>query len=356
MFAQALATLGSLADDQGTRWVAAREAVVRLRTSLAKLHRMKEFALGSEAQLINLPENIVPGRLDQLQGAKNRFDPQVALGQRGARGQNLDETALSRSLRPMDVAIRQLNQIVDKDALPIKPSERTNAKRYDSETDELFASLLAPITAALYAMVDATEPLYDANVWYAYQGGWVKKRSAEWLTSTANMGYGLTPLPAHALWTHQFTFAVDALVTQNARPAVVSVDVDVDVDVPAVTWTHIYARHYLPTFQGVKETVNTFWKTDPHAYLTGAAGRQLLERELETLLRRSFPLSKSPDNVVANDKERTNWNEPADAMFFQGTAELLASDPSGDYTIEIQLKSIAPGRADLGYGLLPQDL
>jgi len=94
----------------------------------------------SEAQLINLPENIVPGRLDQLQGAKNRFDPQVALGQRGARGQNLDETALSRSLRPMDVAIRQLNQIVDKDALPIKPSERTNAKRYDSETDELFAS------------------------------------------------------------------------------------------------------------------------------------------------------------------------------------------------------------------------
>lgn len=97
-------------------------------------------------------------------------------------------------------------------------------------------------------------------------------------------------------------------------------------------------------------------RAPPHAYLTGGAGRQLLERELETLLRRSFPLSKTPDNVVANDKERTNWNEPADTMFFQGTAELLASDPPGDYTIEIQLKSIAPGRADLGYGLLPQDL
>jgi hypothetical protein len=318
---------------------------------------MDEFGLGSESQLVNLPENIVPGRLDQIQGADNRFDPQVAFGERGARGQNLHETALSMSLRRMDVAIRQLNQIVDKDELPVTPSARRDARRYDSTTDRLFASLLEPIIAGLDAMVGATEPVYDPKVWYAYQGGWVKKRSAEWLTSTANMGYGLTPLPVHAPWNHQFTFTVQARVTQGTRSAVVNVDVDVDV--PAVTWTHIYARRYLPTFQHVVEAVNAFWKTDPHAYLTGGVGLQLLERELEVLLRRSFPLSKSPDNVVAHDTEFTSWSESADVLFFQGDADLTTGDPAlvgALYNIDVLLKSIAPGRADLGYALLPQDL
>jgi hypothetical protein len=159
---------------------------------------MDEFGLGSESQLVNLPENVVPGRPDQIQGADNRFDPQVALGEQGTRGRNLHATALSGSLWPMDVAIRQLNQIVDKEALPVAPSARKDAKRYDSTTDRLFASSLEPIIAGLDAMVVATEPVYDPNVWYARQGGWVKKRSAEWLASTANMGYGLTPLPVHA--------------------------------------------------------------------------------------------------------------------------------------------------------------
>lgn len=258
----------------------------------------------------------------------------------------------------MDVAIRQLNQIVDKDALPATPSARRDAKRYDSTTDELFARLLQRITAGLDAMVDATEPVYDANVWYAYDNGWVKKRSAEWLTSTANMGYGLTPLPAHAPWTRQFTFTVQALVERGTRPAVVDVDVDVTVDVPTVTWTHIYARHYLPTFQHVVEAVNTFWKADSHAYLTGGAGLQLLEEELEILLLRSFPLSKSPDNVVVNDTDFTSWSESADALFFQGDVDLTAGDlAQGDaYTIDVLVKSIAPERADLGYALLPQAL
>jgi hypothetical protein len=359
VFAQTLATLGSLADDDRTRWQATREAVVRLRERLTRLHRMDEFGLGSESQLVNLPENVVPGRLGQIQGADNRFDPQVALGEQGTHGRNLHATALSGSLRPMDVAIRQLNQIVDKEALPVAPSARKNAKRYDSSTDRLFASSLEPIIAGLDAMLVATEPVYDPNVWYAHQGSWVKKRSAEWLASTANMGYGLTPLPVHAPWNHQFTFTVQALVTQDTRPAVVNVDVAVDVDVPTVTWTHIYARHYLPTFQHVVEPVNTFWKTDPHAYLTGGAGLQLLERELELLLRRSFPLSKSPDNVIAHDTESTSWRESADALFFQGNADLTTGDPAvagALYNIDVLLKSIAPERADLGYALLPQDL
>lgn len=125
-----------------------------------------------------------------------------------------------------------------------------------------------------------------------------------------------------------------------------------------MTWTHIYARHYLPTFQHVVEDVNTFWKNDPHAYLTGA-GLQLLEHELEVLLRRSFPLSKSPDNVVAHDTESTSWSESVDALFVQGDAELNASDPAQAgtlYNIDVVLKSIAPERADLGYALLPEHL
>jgi hypothetical protein len=257
----------------------------------------------------------------------------------------------------MDAAIGQLNQIVDKEALPTAPSARKDAKRYDSATDNLFASLLAPIIAGLDAMADATEPMYDSNVWYAYEGGWVKKRSAEWLASTANMGYGLTPLPVHAPWNHQFRFTARTLVTQGTRPAVVDVAVDVDVDVPTVTWTHIYARHYLPTFQHVIEAVNTFWKMDPHAYLTAGAGLQLLERELELLLRRSFALSKTPNNVVANDTESTSWSESADTLFFQGDADLTAGDPPvAGYNVNVLLKSIAPERADLGYALLPQDL
>jgi hypothetical protein len=261
-------------------------------------------------------------------------------------------------LRPMDVAIRQLNQIVDKDALPATPSARKDTKRYDRTTDELFASLLQPITAGLDALVGATEPAYNPEVWYAYDGGWVKKRSAEWLASTANMGYGLTPLPVHAPWNHQFTFTVQARVTQGTHPAVVDVDVNVNVDVPTATWTHIYARHYLPTFQHVVEDVNTFWKNDPHAYLTGA-GLQLLERELEFLVRRSFPLSKSPDNVVAHDTESISWSESADGLFFQGNAELTVGDPTQAgplYRIDVVLKSVAPQRADLGYALLPEHL
>jgi hypothetical protein len=358
VFAQTLATLGGVADAP-SRWEVTREARDGLRERLAKLHRMKEFGLGSEGQLVNLPANVVPGRQGQIQGADDRFDPQVAFAERGARGQNLHETALSRSLRPMDVAIRQLNQIVDKDALPATPSARKDAKRYDRTTDELFASLLQPITAGLDAMVGATEPVYDPKVWYAYDGGWVKKRSAEWLASTANMGYGLTPLPAHAPWNHQFAFTVRTLVMQGTHPAVVDVDVDVDINVPTVTWTHVYARHYLPTFQHVVEDVNTFWKIDPHAYLTGGAGLQLLERELELLLRRSFPLSKSPDNVVAHDTESTSWSESADALFFQGNADLTAGDPALGgtlYNINVLLKSIAPQNADLGYALLPEHL
>lgn len=355
-FADTLLTLGSLGDDQRTRWEATREALGPVRATLGKLHRMDEFGVGSADQLINLPANIVPGRQDQIQNAANRFDPQVAFGEQGAQGELLNATATSSSLRPMDVAIRQLNQIVDKEALPATPSARRDAKRYDSTTDELFASLLEPITAGLKAMVGAADPEYDGDVWYDYEDGWVKKRSAEWLASTP-AGYGATPPPAHALWNHQFTFTVPALVTQGTRPAVVNVNVDVDVDVPTVTWTHIYARHYLSTFQNVVEAVNTFWKNDPHAYLTGAAGVQLLEQELEFLLRRSFALSKSLDNVVANDTEYASWRESAVGLFFQGNADLTAGNPpAAGYTINVLLKSIAPEHADLGYALLPEDL
>jgi hypothetical protein len=76
-------------------------------------------------------------------------------------------------------------------------------------------------------------------------------------------------------------------------------------------------------------------------------------------LRRSFPLSKSPDNVVAHDTESTSWSESVEALFFQGNADLTAGDPALGgtlYNINVLLKSIAPQNADLGYALLPEHL
>lgn len=359
-FAKTYKTLSELIAASSWEDSETKKQIVKIREEFAESRGSHEFM--SENHLINIPNNIVPGLSGQTQGAGNDFDPQVV---KTGSSNNLDryeETAISKSLRAMDLAINKLNQLISKDMLPINKAEQK--KSFDQDTDQFIAQELSKIAIAAKELHLAPEAKYDANVWYAYEGGNVKKRPAEWVRNENQVNIGGTALPAHPAWqlAPPFTFVTGTLKKEsNGNLTLIPVTVQVDVEIPAATWTHIYERHYLDTFGGTVEAVDTFWKNDPHTYLTGAAGIALMKTEIELMLKRSFNFSKPYDNLDdEQSSEDVSWSKAAQKLFFQGNAtSILTQKQQQDgvqYDVAVELKSIAPQDPDLAYAILPSQL
>ena len=357
-FAKTYKTLNVLIAASSWQNSETKKEIESIRKEFTKSQGEHEFM--SENHLINIPNNIVPGLSEQTQGAGNDFDPQVV--KTGSSG-NLDryeETAISKSLRAMDLAINKLNQLISEDILPKTKAE--GRKSFHEETDKFIAKELREIASASKKLHSEPEAKYDANVWYDYANSKVKKRPAEWVRDENQVNIGSTPLPVHPAWQFpQFTFVTGTLKKESGGGlTLIPVTVQVDVDIPAATWTHIYERHYLHTFGGTVEAVDTFWKNDPHTYLTGATGIVLMEKEIELMLKRSFNFSKPYDNLEdEQSSEDASWSKAAQKLFFQGTATSILEQKlqaEVQYDVTVELKSIAPQDPDLAYALLPSQL
>lgn len=357
-FAKTYKTLNVLIATSSWQNSETKNQIESIRKEFTKSQGEHEFM--SENHLINIPNNIVPGLSEQTQGAGNDFDPQVVKKGSSNNIDRYEETAISKSLRKMDLAINKLNQLISEDILPKTKAE--GRKSFDQETDQFIAKELREIAIASQELHSAPEAKYDANVWYDYANGNVKKRPAEWVRDENQVNIGGTPLPVHPAWQlPPFTFVTGTLKKESGGElTLIPVTVQVDVDIPAATWTHIYERHYLVTFGGTVEAVDTFWKNDPHTYLTGAAGIALMETEIELMLKRSFNFSK-PYDILEDEQssEDASWSKAAQKLFFQGTATSILErklQAEVQYDVTVELKSIAPQDPDLAYALLPSQL
>lgn len=361
-FADTFKVLTNLTSESKTQWQATKEAMERLRAAV-KTFPAGDHEFMSEGHLVNIPQNIVPGLADQIQGPGDNYDPQVKKTKTSGNLDRYEETATSTAQREMDVAIRKLNGLINKDSLPTKAADSKNAKKYDRATDQLIASELNIIADAFEKLALTEESNYDADVWYHYgqDAKAVKKRPAEWIRDENQVQIGNTAAPPRAAWQHQFDFQTHCLGAAGGHVSLVPVTVNVTVDVPPATWQHLYDRHYLQTFAGTTEAVDTFWKTDPHTFITSNDGTELLEKELELLLGMSFNFSKPYDNLddPYEDTQRADWSTAAHKLFFQGIATSDIQDKQANgvaYDVGINLKSIAPQDPDLAYALLPSQL
>lgn len=357
-FADVYKILNSLTSHQKSKWEKTKDAMEKLREAVPRPTAKQEFF--SKGHLINIPNNIVPGLDNEIQGAGDNFDPQVANTGQDANSKRVEQTALSRSQFKMDSAIRIINHLVGSagEALP-KGQAASNKMQYNSDLDEDIARQINTVTDAMKAMAKVDEPIHNPNMWYSHAGSNVKKRSADWIEDETQVQIGGAVAPAQANWNHQFTFDAMTIANETGRVQKLPVTVNVNLQVPVATWAHIYDRHYLPTFGGTVEAVNTFWKTDPYAYLTNAPGIDLLETELQLILERSFNFYKAYSSVEY-DTENISWSEGADKFFFQGNAESEAvgidATDGIEYDVRVLLKSIAPQDADLAFALRPDQL
>lgn len=358
-FASVYKTLDSLSSNPRSKWEKTQEAMVALRKATPQPTADQNFF--SEGHLVNMPNNIVPGLDNETQGAGDNFDPQVQATVSGQNTTRVEQTALSRSQFAMDSAIRILNQWVGSaaDILP-KGSAATQGKHYNSGLDTAIAAQIDIITDAMTKMGAVDEPIHSPAMWYSHSGGNVKKRSADWIEDESQVAIGGAVAPVRAAWNHQFTFTVTTISNEKGGIEQLPVNVNVAVQVPAATWAHIYDRHYLSTFGGTIEAVNTFWKAEPYTYLTNQPGTTLLESELRLILERSFSFYKTFANVDLGDKENDSWSKGADKFFFQGNAEAEVADKDDtdgiEYDVKVLLKSIAPQDPAHALALRPDQL
>lgn len=358
-FASVYKTLDSLSGNPRSKWEKTREAMEALRKATPKPTANQNFF--SEGHLVNMPNNIVPGLDNETQGAGDNFDPQVQSTGTGQNTTRVEQTALSRSQFAMDSAIRILNQLVGSaaDILP-KGSTASKETNYDVGLDADIAGQIDIITDAMTKMGAVDEPIHNPAMWYSHSGGNVKKRSADWIENETQVQIGGAAAPVRATWNHLFTFTVTTISNEKGVIEKLPVNVNVAVQVPAATWAHIYDRHYLSTFGGTIEAVNTFWKAEPYTYLTNPPGTTLLEAELRLILERSFSFYKTFANVDLGETEKDSWSKGADKFFFQGNAEAEVADKDDtdgiEYDVKVLLKSIAPQDPAHALALRPDQL
>ncbi|WP_331694459.1 DUF4157 domain-containing protein [Pandoraea sputorum] len=351
-------TLAPMTMDGSSRWADLGAALAAFRTEANKT--AGAHVVLSEQHLINIPENIVPGRANQVQGAKNFFDPEMS-----GKGATVQETAFSLEMRKLDDAIRQINQLVVHDFLPTKVADSKKATHHDSGVEDHLVALLKEATAQMVKLNAAPISSYTKEHWYQFDGSWVKKRGATWLTRESDEAadIGQDDVEEQDDWADlEFTFIVKSMTRVGARPTLVNVPVMVTASVPSETWSHIFKRHYLPTFAWDIQAVNTFWKQDPFTYLDSAAGRTLLQTELTSLLKKTFNFSKSLDLVEDHEMDYDDWSQADSTLFFQADvdSEFLAAaappKPAKRYEVKIDIKSIAPQSDTLAYAMTPTDL
>ena len=162
-------------------------------------------------------------------------------------------------------------------------------------------------------------------------------------------GYGLTPLPRPASGP---TSSRSPSSRWSRRTCDVDVGVAVDAHLRAALPADVPGRQR--GRQHVLEDRPVRRRRRPPA-----PGLQLLELKLKTILRRWFPLSKSPDNVGVSDTESRARASPrtlCSSKATPGSSSATRHWGARSTTSTVQLKSTAPERADLGYALLAQDL
>lgn len=356
-FSATLKTLDQVASDPKSRWEGLKEALDAVREIGGKSKGAHELL--TEGHLVNIQENIVPGRADQIQGAGNFFDPKMESGANGV----VKESAFSLEMRKLDDAIRELNQLVHADVLPTKAADSKKNTHHNSDVEDYLVNLLTVVSTQLTALNAEKIPTYTPEHWYQHAGKWVKKRSATWLDNPqANQVGGGPAAAAVANWTFTFNFDAKSLAKDGARPTFVNVPVQVTVNVPPATWAHIFERHYLSTFKWDIQAVNTFWKTNPVTYLQGAGGQALLTSELTSLLKKHFNFSKPVANADDGETSTADWSQAEGKLFFQGKAKSefakfdIGNGEQYEYDVTIDLKSIAPQSEDLAFAITPAKL
>lgn len=353
-FASTLDDFKQFTENGNTKWINCREKVSELKAALALLDEQDQ-PLGSEGFFINIPQNIVPGYKNQVQGAGNTFDPQVVMN-----ANTCSETAFSQQQRQMYGIMMELANMVDKTLFP-NGANCTKAKHYNEEVDNYLAGKLNTLTGLFTELRQRPEPPFADNVWYDRPANkHVKRRPAIWRDATQAPALAQAAPQARQNWNlPAFQITVHALGKDGDAVTLIQVDVDVTTSIPASTWEHIYKRHDLNNFHGDVQAVNTFWQNDPHGFLTGAAGQALLQEELTYLLKESFNFAKPLENLDDGDYQSENWSNSAVKLFFQGEAECSLTNKGTDrieYSVEVALSSVAPQDQTLAYAFLPQDL
>ncbi|SKA09544.1 hypothetical protein [Sediminibacterium ginsengisoli] len=302
--------------------------------------------------MVNMPANVVPGRGNQMQGAENRFDPQVEDNGNGV----VTETPMSLLLRGAAESMKRLTGMITSSALPSGVAV-SRERNYDADTDAFIAAELNTITAGLNSMNNVDDPEFDNNVWYMHGDKSVKKRSANWLDVQGGLQVGVRKPPQKPKTHLKFSMLAKTL-KEGEAVSLLPVLVDIRVEIPAATWRHIYARHFMSTFEWDIQGVNTFWRTDPYTYLLNG-GNNELKAELKKLLADSFNFSAPWDSVDEGEADDAAWSQSAQKMFFQGKADSYLKKKNDErmvYAVNIVLDSIAPEDATLGDALEPATL
>ncbi|MFF2091015.1 DUF4157 domain-containing protein [Paenibacillus sp. NPDC058174] len=297
--------------------------------------------------LLNLKNNITPGYQLTTGNPGSDFDPQIEMV-----GNKSMQTKRSLSIMKLDALIRRLA------LLPILNHQEA-IDSYDEGLDNIIAATLDEITACLTEIQEGPAPVFDSSIWYDYKQDGdttekkVKKVSAEWLDAKpSGLGQKKDSYPAN-LDEKSFEWEIMVPVyTKNKKEKQKNnkqeveighgvKKVAVSVSIPVECWKHIYDRHYIPTFAGKIEAINTFWKMDPFTAIT----QQLLQPEIDMLIEKKMNLQNIDEGTI-------NINEYVNMLFFQGTIDPLTID-SNESLLTIELKSIAPQDSGLGYGITP---
>lgn len=364
-FSNTFKILERLTTDSNTKWVLIKSQLEQLRT--AAKHSKGRHSLFSEEHLINIPQNIVPGLTNQVQGVGTEFDPEVEKTNSTANSDTIDTTALSKNQFQMDIIMRKLDFLIGSasDLLPRTPVDQKKGNLYNEEIDQDISDLVKQLTDCFTFINTTAEPVYDTQVWYDYQKDItsppkkVKKRPAEWIKDASTIQIGGTPVPAFDDYEDNFHFETFAIGKNTTIEKYQSL-IEVEIIIPAITWTHIYKRHYLPTFAGDRQAVNTFWKTDPHTYLTGAGKPQLIE-EIQILLNRFFNFSKAINKVESGNYEDKQGSHTSNKFFFQLNADSVCEaideeEKVINYHVDVVIASMAPQSADIAFALKAEQL
>jgi hypothetical protein len=302
-----------------------------------------EEATGDSAALkktlLNLTNNITPGYQLTTGNPGSGFDPQIKMV-----GNKSMPTTASENLLVLDTEIRKLYR------LPLlNQNEALHSE--DEGLDTAFSESIATITACITEVMKGSAPTFDAKTWYTFEDKNVKRVPAEWLDSPVKVS---ETAKYPALQDVDFTFNYEVPVfkkdsvkgkKRNEGPTVTITredkQLEVNATIPVSCWEHIYDRHFMPTFVGDVQAINTFWKQNPVDAIT----EELLDPEIELLIdRKRGEIDQVPDDGY----EEINVNEYVDSLFFQGVITV------DNGTISLEFKSIAPQDSGLGYAVEPQ--
>ncbi|WP_216628148.1 eCIS core domain-containing protein [Paenibacillus germinis] len=331
-----------------------KEAYDRFMVQSGDMDEAATHADNLRTMLLNLRNNITPGFQETTGNPGSGFDPQIEMD-----GENSVQNELSAHLLKLDTNARKLER------LPIPyQHEVVRIENYNKKLDDEIANTLDAITESLAAIKDGDKPEYDPEIWYRNGEGasdkYVKRVGAEWKDAKPdNLGEEEGQYPTLAETDFEWEFKLpnfkisDKNTELNGENQIEGedtyeedMDVYVSVKIPVKCWEHIYDRHYIPTFKGDVQAINTFWKEDPLTAITA----ELLEPEINLLLDRKINLR----NMINNENITENVNEFVNQLFFQGS--IGATYSYGTFTVDAVLKSIAPQDSNLGYGIEPNVL